>query len=220
MSAFARSVLFAILIPAGVAYSLPGIAQSTESKSQVTARTNVDGKFARYLESPGGDINGLVLEDGTVARFAPFPRSTQATLFRSGDSVHVEGDVVSGLTGPYLVHALVTRIDVPTTRGAVSPTPPAGSAGNGSRSRHAGKGAKRSLKDSPRPPRVAGKPTGPATDRSGRADNLLVVDRSSSRARKKGRLETIESKARDVTTGKGRSGNYSQWSRTQETAGP
>jgi hypothetical protein len=51
------------------------------------------------------------------------------------------------LKRPYLVHALVTRIDVPTTSGSVSPTPPAGFAGNSSRSRHSGKGAKGSLKD-------------------------------------------------------------------------
>jgi len=217
MSNFIRSVLFVILVPAVALFSLPGIAQSTESKSQVTARTNVDGKFARYLESLGGDIDGMVLEDGTIARFAPFKRATQVTLFRPGDSVRVEGDVVSGVEGPYLVHALVTRIDVPTTRGAVSPTPPAGSAGNSSRSRRAGKGSPR---NSPQPPRVAGKPTVSATDRSGRADNLLAVDRSSARARKKGRIETMESKARDATTGKSKGGNYSQWSRTQDTAGP
>jgi hypothetical protein len=216
MSFFARFAVFAILIPAGVAYSLPIIAQSAETKSQVPAQTKVDGKFARYLESLGGDIDGMVLEDGTIARFVPFKRATQVTLFRPGDSVRVEGDVVSGVEGPYLVHALVTRIDVPTTRGAVSPTPPAGSAGNSSRSRRAGKGPR----NSPQPPRVAGKPTVSATDRSGRADNLLVVDRSSARARKKGSLETMESKARDATTGKSKGGNYSQWSRTQETAGP
>ena len=220
MSFFARFAVFAILIPAGVAYSLPIIAQSAETKSQVPAQTKVDGKFARYLESLGGDIDGMVLEDGTIARFVPFKRATQVTLFRPGDSVRVEGDVVSGVEGPYLVHALVTRIDVPTTRGSVSPTPPAGSAGNSSRSRHAGKGAQGSLKDGPQSPRVAGKPTGPATDRSGSADNLLVVDRSNARARKNGRLETIESKARDATTDKGKGDNYSQWSRTQETAGP
>jgi hypothetical protein len=209
MSNFIRSVLFVILVPAVALFSLPGIAQSTESKSQVTARTNVDGKFARYLESLGGDIDGMVLEDGTIARFAPFKRATQVTLFRPGDSVRVEGDVVSGVEGPYLVHALVTRIDVPTTRGAVSPTPPAGSAGSGLRSRHAGKGAKGSPKDSPQPPRAAGKPR-----------DVLLVQSPSARTRRKGRLETVEAKASEVTTGKGKNGNYSQWSRAQETAGP
>jgi hypothetical protein len=208
MSIFARSVLFAILIPAGVAYSLPSFAQSAETKSQVPAQTKVDGKFAHYLESLGGDIDGIVLEDGTVARFAPFKRATQTLLFRPGDSVRVEGNVASGVEGPYLVHALVTRIDIPTTRGAVSPTPSAGSPGSGSRSRRADKGAKRSLKDSPQPPR-ASKPR-----------DVLVVQSPSARTRRKGRLETVEAKASEVTTGKGKNGNYSQWSRAQETAGP
>jgi hypothetical protein len=201
MSTFARSVLFVILILGSAGLVLPSIAQSVETKSQVPARTKVDGKFERYLESPGGDIEGIVLEDGTVARFAPFKRAPQSTLLRRGDSVRAEGDVASGLTGPYLVHAVVTRIEVPTTRGAVSPTPHAGPAGNGAGSRHAGKGAKGSLKGSLQPPRV-------------------VVVRPSVSTRKKGRLETIESKARDATTGTGKSDDYSRWSRTQETAGP
>ena len=194
MSNFVRSVLFVILLPTGFAYSSSSNAQPTETKAQAPGRTNLDGNFARYLESPGGDIDGIVLEDGTVARFAPFKRTLQAAPFRRGDSVRVTGDVVSGLAGVYLVHALVTRIDVPTTRGAVSPPPVSASAGTGTRPRRAGKGAKGS--------------------------SLLVVDKSSVRARKKGRLESIESKASEATTGRGKPGNYSPWSRAQETAGP
>ena len=219
MSKFTRSVLLVILIPASMALGSPSIAQPDEGKAQVPVRTNVDGKFAHYLESPGGDIDGVVLEDGTVARFAPFKRTVQSAPFRAGDSVRVTGDMVSGLEGPYLVHALVTTVNVPTTRGAVSP-PPTGAAGNGSRSRHAGKGAKGSLKDSPQTSRVAGKPHGPSADETRKVDNLLVVDKSSVRARKKGRLETIEARASEATTGKGKSGSYSSWSRVQETAGP
>jgi hypothetical protein len=220
MPSFARFVLFAVLISAGGVRSMPSAAQSAESKSEVPTHTNLDGKFERYLESLSGDIDGIVLEDGTVARLAPFKRTTQAVLLRPGDSVRVEGDVVSGLTGPYLVHATVTRIDAPITRGAVSPTPAAGSPGSGTRSRHTGRGAKGSLKDSPRPTRVAGKPRGPSADRSRRVDDILVVQSPIARTRRKGRLETVEAKASEVTTGKAKNGNYSPWSRSQETAGP
>ena len=219
MSNLARSVLFVIVIPTGFAHSSTSIAQPSETKTQAPARTNVEGNFAHYLESSDGEINGIVLEDGTVARFAPSKRMAQSKRFGPGDSLRVTGDVVSGLEGPYLVHASVTRINVPTLRGAVSPSP-VGSSGNGSRLRRAGKGAKDSLNDSSQVPRATGKTHGPSADRTGKVDNLLIVDKSSVRARKKGRLENIESKASEATTGRGRNSSYSQWSRSQETAGP
>ena len=224
MSNFGRSALIVILISAGTAYTSSIIAQPIETKSQVLARTHVDGKFAHYLESPSGDIDGIVLEDGTVARFAPFKRAPQAAPFRPGDSVRVDGDVASGLTGPYLVHALVTRTNVPTTHGAIPPPPPIGSAAAGPRSHRIGKrgplGEKGSREDSLKRMPGTGKTQSPSTDRHKRADDILFVDRTSARARKKGPLETMESKARDATTGTGKGGNYSQWGRSQETAGP
>jgi len=223
MSNFARSNLLVTLICAAVASSLSSTAQATEPQPQAPARTKLDGHFSRYLESPGGEIDGIVLEDGTVARFAPLRRTPQAASFRPGDSVRVTGDVVSGVEGPYVVHASVTALDVPTTRGAVSPAPSA-SAGSGPRWRRAGKGAKSALKDSTQAPLTAGKPHGPlsaqSSTRTGKGNDLLVVDQSTVPAKKKGRLESIEARARDATTGKGNTGNYSQWKRAQETAGP
>ncbi len=220
MSNLARSLLLVILIPAGAAYSSSSTAQPAETMSQIRARTNVDGKFARDLESPSGDIDGIVLEDGTVARFAPIERGPQTARFRPGDPVRVTGDVVSGLAGPYLVHALVTRIDVPTTRGADSPPTPTGAAAERSRFHRAGKYGKGSLKGNAQTPRGSGAPGGRATDRQKRVDEILVVNSTSPRARKKGRLEIAEAKTRDATTGKGKSDSSSQWGRAQETAGP
>jgi hypothetical protein len=220
MSNITRYVLFVLMVSAGLASAWSRNAQPTETRSQVLARTSVDGKFSRYLESPNGDIDGIVLEDGTVARVTPFKRAAQTMPFRPGDAVRVEGDTVSGLTRQYLVHARVTRSSFPTTRGAIPPPPPTGSAAAGPRSRGAGKYGKSSLKDSPQPPRSAGKSRSPAADRSRRVDDVLVVDRTTVRARKKDRLETIESKASEATTGKDKSGDYSQWRRSQETAGP
>jgi len=219
MSNFARSVLFVILVPVGFAYSSSSTAQATEAKADAPGRTILDGSFARYLESPGGEIDGIVLGDGTVARFAPLKRTPQAASLRPGDAVRVTGDVVSGIAGTYLVHALVTRIGVPTTGGAVSPQL-ATSPGNGSRSRRTGKGAKGVAKDSTQPPLATGKAHASSAAQTEKVDDLLVVDKSSVRARKKGRLETIESKASEATTGKGKTGTYSQWSRAQETTGP
>jgi hypothetical protein len=220
MSNITRSVLLVLIVSVGMASAGSSSAQPIETKSQVLARTSVDGKFSRYLESPNGDIDGIVLEDGTVARVTPFKRAAQTMPFRPGDAVRVEGDTVSGLTRQYLVHALVTRSSFPTTRGAIPPPPPIGSAAAGPRSRGAGKYGKSSLKDSSQPLQSAGKSRSPAADRSRRVDDVLVVDRTTLRARKKNRLETIESKASEATTGKDKSGDYSQWRRSQETAGP
>jgi hypothetical protein len=220
MSHLTQSVLLVVTVSAGIASDSSSTAQTIESKSQVLARTSVEGKFSRYLESPSGDIDGIVLEDGTVARVAPFKRSLQAVPFRPGDSVRVEGDAVDGLTRQYLVHALVTRNDVPTTRGAIPPPTPTGLAANGSRAHGAEKSDKSFLKGRLVQPRSTGKPQGPSADRSKRVDDVLLVKSTTVRARKKGRLETIESKAREATTGKDGSGDNSQWRRSQETAGP
>jgi hypothetical protein len=220
MSHLTRSFLLAVIVSAGIASDSPSTAQPIESKLQIPARISVDGKFSRYLEAPNGDIDGLVLEDGTVGRFAPFKRGAQAALFRPGDAVRVEGDPVSGLTRGYLVRALVTRNSVPTTRGAIAPRLSTGVAATDPRPRGAGRSGKGTLKAGPLQPRTSGKPRGPSADRSKRVDDVLLVNSTSLRARKKNRLETIESKTSEATTGKDRSSDYSQWSRSQETAGP
>ena len=221
MSYLTRSVLFVVIVSAGIASDSLSTAQPIESKLQIPARISVDGKFSHYLESPSGDIDGLVLEDGTVGRFTPFKRGAQTALFRPGDTVRVEGDAVSGLTREYLVRALVTRHSVPTTRGAIPPPPSTGVAATGSRSRSAGRSGKGTLKAGPIQSRTSGKPRGPSTtDRSKRVDDVILVNSTSLRARKKTRFETIELKTSEATTGKDRSGDYSQWRRSQETAGP
>jgi hypothetical protein len=66
----------------------------------------VDGRLAHYLRSLDGDVDGLVLDDGAVARFAP-GHPLAFLPYRRGDQVRIHGDVVAGLPGPILVHATV-----------------------------------------------------------------------------------------------------------------
>jgi hypothetical protein len=188
MSHLIRSVLLTILTSVGFAYGSPAAAQPITVKAQVPAHASIDGKFVRYLESPNHGIDGIMLEDGTVARFAATKRARRCGPLVPGDSVHVEGDVVGGLPGPYLVHALVSRSSLLATRGDSPPPSQAGSASGASRSHRAVKHGKSTPKEDP------------------------PVQRR--------RLETIESKVREATTGKPKNGNYSQWSRVQETDGP
>jgi hypothetical protein len=220
MSTLTRYVLLGILTSAGIAYASPNASQPAESRAQAPARVSLDGKFVRYLESPNRDIDGIMLEDGTVARFAPFKRMGHSALLRPGDSVHVEGDAVSGMEGPYLVHALVTRIDIPLTRGEIPPQSPTGPSASSARAHRAEKLNKATLKDNPRSPQKSDKPRGPSVDGSRRVNDVLLTDSTGARPRKKGRLGTIAAKVRDATTDKGESGTDLKWSRTEETGGP
>ena len=188
MSNLSRSLVFTFLTAVGIAHATPTAGQPAKTKTQVAVHVSVEGTFVRYLESPNRDIDGVVLEDGTVARFAPLKPASRSALLQPGDPVHVEGDVVSGLSGPYLVHALVTKSDPLLSRGELMPPSTTGSAAGNSRSHPAKERGKAASKERP----------------------ALPIRR----------LEIIESDVRQATTGKGKNGNYSQWSRTQETSGP
>lgn len=202
MSNFTRLFHLVILTTSGAVYTSSSTAQPSQTKSPVVVRTTIDGKFARNLESPNGHVNGIVLEDGTIASFGPHKRAHQAASFRPGDPVRVTGDIVSGLAGPYLVHALVTGLGVPTTTGAIPPPPPPEPAAVGYRSHRTAKhGAVRSRESR----ESSIQPRSTTTKAQGRPN---------------GSLGTIEAKAKDATSGKGNSGDNSRWSRRQETAGP
>jgi hypothetical protein len=204
MSKSARLFLLVILTTFGTAYTSSSIAQPSQTKSQVVVRTTIDGKFAHNLESPNGDVDGIVLEDGTIASFDHLNRAHQVMLFRPGDSVQVTGDVVSGLAGPYLVHALATGLGVPTATGAIPPQAPSEptAPGNGSH-RTAKHGAVRSR-----------------GSRESSIQPRSTTTKTKTQSRSRGRLETIGAKVRAATSGKGNGGDNAQWSRPQETAGP
>jgi len=217
-------ILLLFTVCAGAGYSSTCAAQPWEAASSVPVRASIIGKFAHYLESPKGDIDGIVLEDGTVARFAPLMHtSSPGGPFRPGDSLRVQGDTVNGLTGPYLVHALVTRDSMPTTRGA-TPAQTKGGFAAGNASHRIGKNgvarARGARESGGQPLGGAGKTPSRSTVRHTRVDEILVDNRTTSRTRKQGRLEIAESKARAATTGTGKGGNNSRWGRPQETAGP
>ena len=223
MCNLSRWIILLFTVCAGAGYGSTCAAQPGEAVSPVPVRASIIGKFAHYLESPKGDIDGIVLEDGTVARFSPLTHTTPAGPFRPGDSLRVEGDTVSGLTGPYLVHAVVTRDSMPRTSGA-TPARTKGGAAAGNRSPRIGKNGvarAKAARESGGPALGGtGKPPSRSTVRHTRVDEILVGNGPTPRMRKQGRLEIAESKARDATTGTGKGGNSSPWGRSQETAGP
>jgi hypothetical protein len=133
---------------------------------------------------------------------------------------------VSGLPGPYLVRARVTRGEVPITRGAIPPPPPpaAGAAVAGPRSQQLGKDSPppakglRAGRIQPMPGRA--KVQDQSAGRQGKPASILFFESPRARARGKGRLEAFESQTKSAMIGTGKRDRNSQWSRTQETAGP
>ena len=218
MSKLGRSIPFLVLASAGFVYSSSGAAQPGAATAQVPARLTIDGKFAHYLVSPSGEVDGIVLEDGTVTRFPPHALALAPEIapLQAGDVVRLEGDAVNGPTGPVLAHASVTRGNAVIVRGDLPPPPAPGDPGAGPRAHHGGKhgprGAKGPHEESLRPLTVTGKIQGFSTDPHGRVDGILFVDGTNARAGKKVRLDTLALKAGDTITVTGKGGNYPQGS--------
>ena len=162
----------------------------------------IDGKFAHYLVALDGEIDGFVLEDGTVTRFPPHALIPGTEPLQSGDAIRLEGDAVDGPAGPVLAHASVTKGDATIMRSdrltpAAPPEP-----GTGFRSRPGGKhgpqGANGPHAASLRPMTVTGEIEGFSIDPHGRIDRILFVDGTNARAGEKVRLETLALKAGDT----------------------
>src|ERR1700761_5494523 len=66
-----------------------------------------DGTIQPVLVTPRGDVDGLLLGDGTVVRFPPHA-VVDAKQLRAGNGVHVEGARVADPDGATLFDARVT----------------------------------------------------------------------------------------------------------------
>jgi len=221
MSNTGRSIALLALFSASLIHSPSGAAQPTNAQSQVlsrSSRTRLDGRFAHYLMSDDGAINGIMLEDGTVARFSLFEPAPQTTFLRPGDAVSVEGDGLSSPTGLVLVNASVKiRSD---TDAHVDLTPARSTAGSNSMPQpHARHPRKRALSQdkaqSPQPMAAASK----TQQRDGRLDTSLFFGNSSVSAERKGYGESVWLKLKHVTTGAGQQDSDWHWRRSRETSG-
>ena len=175
MLRFGRSLL-PILISVGIAYSSSGAAQPGEPKPQPPVRARhatINGKFAHYLKSPKGDIDGIVLEDGTIARFPPHAITSDTTELRPGDGIRVEGDAEDGPAGRVIAHASVTKSNVVIVR-AETPPPPLGGPdailGPHRGGKHGPKDDKDPGEENLQPMTVMGKIQGFSTDLRGKVD--------------------------------------------------
>ena len=216
MSKLGRPILLVITILASVAYSSQGRAAPLAATAAVPARLAVDGKFARYLISPDGDIDGIVLKSGAITRFPPDALVSDTTPLQVGDAIRIEGDAVNGSTGPVLGHTSVMKGNTVIVRGDLPPPPTPGEAGAAPRPHHGGKhgpkGARGPHEEGLRPMTVTGRIQGFSSDPRGRVDGIIFVDGTNARAGKKVRLEALALKAGDTITVTGKGGNYPQGS--------
>jgi hypothetical protein len=216
MSKLGRPVLLLMPVLAGVAYGSPTSAEPLPATTQVHAHFTLEGKFARYLVSPNGDIDGLVLADGTVTRFPPHALTPKTAPLQSGDAIRLEGEAVNGPAGPVLAHASVTKGDATVVHSDLATPAASGGPGAGLRSREGGKrepkGANGHHEERLRSMTVTREIEGFSMDTHGRLDRILFVDGTNARAGRQVRLETLALKAGDTITVTGKGGNYPQGS--------
>ncbi len=131
-----RAVLAATLAAAigGVAHAQQTTPQQTISQQttpqQPTQLEAIQGKVAQYSLTPRGDVDGLILDNGTEVHFPP-PLSTQLVfIVRPGDSVTVHG--LQAMAGPMVQAQSITNsatgqtVSAPGPRGFRPPPPPPG----------------------------------------------------------------------------------------------
>jgi hypothetical protein len=221
MSNLGRSIIFLVIFPSSAVYGSPSSAQPGNSQPRTvapTSRTRMDGRFVRYLVTPTEAIDGIVLKDGTIARFPLFEPTLQTVFLRPGDAVHVEGDGLSDATGLVLLNASVEKGGVAIM---ADKTPTLSATGTGSPPR-SHRGRKQGLSSSKGPvsgPTAAeGKKQEPSMDRS--ANGSFFFGSANISARRKELPGSIWLKLNHMTTGAGNVGDDPRWQRSEETSGP
>jgi hypothetical protein len=159
------------------------------------------------------------IHDGTIARFPLFEPVIQTAFLRPGDTVHVEGDGLSGPTGTVLLNASVEIRTGLAVRTDDPPTPSATGTGSPPLARH---GRKRGLTPSKglgsRSAGAEGKIQETAVDKSTNGSFFFRITNVS--ARRKAPSEGIGVKLKHMTTGADHLGDHPRWQRSEETSGP
>jgi len=172
---------------------------SSGAQSAAAGHAQVAGRFKRYLETPNGNVDGVVLRNGTVARFSP-RKAAQVAHLHPGELVRVEGDAVRGLGVRYLVHASVVKEKLgegPSFSAAYVPA----------------------AHDAPESPAVRRAAT-PAPDSAKHPDDVLFAKGLPPLRPKPGILGDFAAKIRQATTGTSASHPDSRLGRARENEGP
>ena len=194
-------------------YDVVGVANGIDLLDALAVSQHPE--FGHYLVTPTGAIDGIVLEDGTIARFPIFEPVLQTAFLRPGDTVHVEGDGLSGPTGPVLLNASVGKRSGVADKATAPSATGTGLLLRSHRSRKRGLSPNKGLGS---PSAVAeGKMQEPSEGRS-TSGNFFFGNTNIS-ARKK-RPEGVWLKLRHMTTGTDHVGDDPRWQRSEENSGP
>jgi hypothetical protein len=98
--------------------------------------SEIQGRVRMVLHGPRGDVNGALLEDGTILRLPPPEANRFASLLQPGQSLVAEGDELTGAIGKVVavrqLGASRTQLSLiegpPGPRPAALPPPPDGPA--------------------------------------------------------------------------------------------
>jgi hypothetical protein len=120
---FSNVILAIATLASASALAQPAPPQPPPSRPIAGPEATRDGTIEHVLVSPRGDIDGLLLKDGTVVRFPPHAVVAAAQL-RPGSVVHASGAQVTGSDGPTLFDARVTVGGAIVADAALPPPPP------------------------------------------------------------------------------------------------
>jgi hypothetical protein len=113
-----RLCCLSIVVVASSACSAP---ETTAAPSTTASVTTVHGVVDQQLLNPQGEVDGLLLRDGTIVRLPPGAIALKGVA--PGDAVDVQGDLSNGGPVPIVERASVSRNGTLLT--ASAPPPPA-----------------------------------------------------------------------------------------------
>jgi hypothetical protein len=86
-------------------------------------RLTAQGRIKSQLHGPGGELNGVLLEDGTIVRMPPPQAQALASRLTPGAPLYVQGDGFAGPLGRVIAARLIGP-DATQVAQIVAPPPP------------------------------------------------------------------------------------------------
>ncbi len=86
----------------------------------------ISGKVRMTLHGPRGDVNGALLEDGTIVRMPPPEAQRLSSVLIVGQNIRVQGDVIPTVLGKVVEASAVGPAGGAVTQIAPPPPPPPG----------------------------------------------------------------------------------------------
>jgi hypothetical protein len=118
-----RSLPGAALLMAGITGAAVGQTGPAYDPQQLPA---LQGKVAQYSLTPRGDVDGLILDDGTIVRLPPEEADRLAAELAPGQPLYVEGDGIAGPLGKVIAAQQIGPSQTQLVQVQGPPPPPRG----------------------------------------------------------------------------------------------